>query len=96
VVQRFSVGFRGPLCIASGLSGVPFWRFAGGAMLGALGTMPLQLGAVRALTLLHGPARQICVSMAVRKTCTSYSKSLTRTLLRSRLRRTTVESALRT
>ncbi len=55
VVQRFSVGFRGPLCIASGLSGVPFWRFAGGAMLGALGTMPLQLGAVRALMLLHGP-----------------------------------------
>ena len=46
-VQRFSVGFRGPLCIASGLSGVPFARFAGGAMLGALWTVPLQLGAVR-------------------------------------------------
>lgn len=49
VVQRFSIGFRGPLCIASGLSGVPFARFAGGAMLGACGTIPLQLGAVRAL-----------------------------------------------
>lgn len=47
VVQRFSVGFRGPLCIASGMGGVPFPRFAGGAALGALGTMPLQLGAVR-------------------------------------------------
>ncbi|KAK9842500.1 hypothetical protein WJX81_003116 [Elliptochloris bilobata] len=45
VLQRFSVGFRGPLCIASGLSGVPFAQFAGGAAIGALGTMPLQLGA---------------------------------------------------
>lgn len=42
-IQRFSVGFRGPLCLVCGFTGVPPVRFALGAALGALGTMPLQL-----------------------------------------------------
>ncbi|KAK9906818.1 hypothetical protein WJX75_008490 [Coccomyxa subellipsoidea] len=42
-VQRFSLGFRGPLCLISGFSGVPATRFAAGASIGALGTMPIQL-----------------------------------------------------
>lgn len=42
-IQRFSLGFRGPLCLVCGFTGVPPARFALGAAVGALGTMPLQL-----------------------------------------------------
>ncbi|EIE24378.1 hypothetical protein COCSUDRAFT_83682 [Coccomyxa subellipsoidea C-169] len=42
-VQRFSLGFRGPLCLLSGFTGVPAAQFATGASIGALGTMPIQL-----------------------------------------------------
>ena len=50
-IQRFSVGFRGPLCLVCGFTGVPPVRFALGAALGALGTMPLQLTVVTCLSL---------------------------------------------
>lgn len=42
-IQRFSVGFRGPLCLVCGFTGVPATTFALGAAIGALGTMPIQL-----------------------------------------------------
>ena len=44
LIQRFTVGFRGPLCLVCGFTGVSAAEFLGGAALGALGTMPLQLG----------------------------------------------------
>ena len=44
LIQRFSVGFRGPLCLVCGFAGVSAAEFLGGVALGALGTMPLQLG----------------------------------------------------
>ena len=58
VVQRFSVGFRGPLCLISGFTGVSPPLFATGAAIGALGTMPLQLTVVRGGSLLLG--RHLC------------------------------------
>ena len=51
LVQRFSLGFRGPLCLVCGFTGVSARQFGAGAALGALGTMPLQLFAVRVLGL---------------------------------------------
>ena len=42
-VQRVSVGFRGPLCLAAGLAGVPPLPFTVGVCLGALFTMAVQL-----------------------------------------------------
>ena len=45
-IQRFSVGFRGPLCLVCGFTGVPATTFALGAAIGALGTMPIQLTVV--------------------------------------------------
>ena len=42
-IQRFSLGFRGPLCLVCGFTGVAPSKFALGAALGALGTMPLQI-----------------------------------------------------
>ena len=42
-IQRFSLGFRGPLCLVCGFTGVAPSRFALGAAVGALGTMPLQI-----------------------------------------------------
>eukprot|EP01023_Acetabularia_acetabulum_P058713 TRINITY_DN6973_c0_g1_i3.p2 TRINITY_DN6973_c0_g1~~TRINITY_DN6973_c0_g1_i3.p2 ORF type:complete len:144 (-),score=28.77 TRINITY_DN6973_c0_g1_i3:467-898(-) len=42
-IQRFSVGFRGPLCVAAGLSGVPFPGFVLGAAIGAVVTMTIQI-----------------------------------------------------
>ncbi|CAG9466445.1 unnamed protein product [Pedinophyceae sp. YPF-701] len=49
-VQRFSVGFRGPICLAAGLAGVSGTTFCAGVCLGALGTMAAQfaLGGVLA------------------------------------------------
>eukprot|EP01025_Chloroclados_australasicus_P021339 TRINITY_DN2241_c1_g1_i2.p3 TRINITY_DN2241_c1_g1~~TRINITY_DN2241_c1_g1_i2.p3 ORF type:complete len:196 (+),score=14.23 TRINITY_DN2241_c1_g1_i2:60-647(+) len=49
IIQRFSVGFRGPLCLAAGLSGVPFGGFAVGAAAGAIVTMAIQIFAGRLL-----------------------------------------------
>ena len=62
VVQRFSVGFRGPLCLISGFTGVSPPLFATGAAIGALGTMPIQLTVVGPLPkhVLHGA----CLSLA--------------------------------
>ena len=45
-IQRFSLGFRGPLCLVCGFTGVSPQKFALGAAVGALGTMPLQLTVV--------------------------------------------------
>lgn len=42
-IQRFSLGFRGPLCLVCGFTGVAPSKFALGAAVGALGTMPLQI-----------------------------------------------------
>ena len=44
-VQRFSVGARLPLSFLAGYTGISPWRFAAGACLGALITLPLQLSA---------------------------------------------------
>ncbi len=54
-IQRFSLGFRGPLCLVCGFTGVPPARFALGAAVGALGTMPLQLTVVCHVTMMHWP-----------------------------------------
>ena len=48
-IQRFSLGFRGPLCLVCGFTGVAPSKFAVGAAVGALGTMPLQILVVRPL-----------------------------------------------
>ena len=42
-VQRFTIGFRGPLCLVSGFSGVTLSDFAIGASVGACITMSIQL-----------------------------------------------------
>jgi len=42
-VQRFTIGFRGPLCLVSGFSGVTLSDFAIGASIGACITMSIQL-----------------------------------------------------
>jgi hypothetical protein len=42
-IQRFSLGFRGPLCLVCGFTNVPAPHFLGGVAVGALGTMPIQL-----------------------------------------------------
>lgn len=42
-VQRFSLGFRGPLCLVAGFTGVSAARFGGGVAAGAFGTMALQI-----------------------------------------------------
>ncbi len=54
-IQRFSLGFRGPLCLVCGFTGVPPARFALGAAVGALGTMPLQLTVVCHVVMMHWP-----------------------------------------
>ena len=46
-VQRFSLGFRGPLCLVCGFTGVSPQLFASGVAVGAVGTMALQIAAVR-------------------------------------------------
>lgn len=43
LVQRFSLGFRGPLCLVCGFTGVSGKQFLGGVAFGALLTMPLQI-----------------------------------------------------
>ena len=48
-IQRFSLGFRGPLCLVCGFTGVAPSKFALGAAVGALGTMPLQILVVSSL-----------------------------------------------
>ena len=45
-VQRFTIGFRGPLCLVSGFSGVTLSDFAIGASIGACITMSIQLALV--------------------------------------------------
>ena len=50
-VQRFTIGFRGPLCLASGFGGVRLSDFAIGASVGACITMSLQLTLVSTLLL---------------------------------------------
>ena len=45
-VQRFSLGFRGPLCLVCGFTGVSPHLFASGVAVGAVGTMALQIAAV--------------------------------------------------
>lgn len=42
-VQRFSLGFRGPLCLVAGFSGVSAARFAAGVAAGAVGTLAAQI-----------------------------------------------------
>lgn len=49
-IQRFSLGFRGPLCLVCGFTGVAPSKFALGAAVGALGTMPLQILVVGCLS----------------------------------------------
>ena len=66
-VQRFSLGFRGPLCLVCGFTGVSPQLFASGVAVGTVGTMALQIAAVR----LHScsvmqqtslaPSRMMCV-----------------------------------
>ena len=48
-VQRFTIGFRGPLCLVSGFSGVKLSEFAIGASIGACITMTIQLTLVGGL-----------------------------------------------
>lgn len=48
-VERFSLGFRGPLCIMCGYLGVSTLQFFQGVCAGALLTMPLQLAVGYAL-----------------------------------------------
>jgi len=43
LVQRFSLGFRGPLCLVAGFTGVSSAQFAAGVAIGAVGTMALQI-----------------------------------------------------
>jgi membrane protein DedA with SNARE-associated domain len=43
LVQRFSLGFRGPLCLVAGFLGVNPAVFASGVAAGAFGTMALQI-----------------------------------------------------
>lgn len=43
VASRLTIGFRGPLALVCGLSGIPVLQFARGVALGALITMPCQL-----------------------------------------------------
>ena len=45
-VQRFSLGFRGPLCLVCGFTGISPQLFASGVAVGAVGTMALQIAAV--------------------------------------------------
>ncbi len=45
-MQRFSLGFRGPLCLVAGFLGVNSAVFASGVAAGAFGTMALQICAV--------------------------------------------------
>ena len=47
VVQRFSLGFRGPICLFAGFLGVKPSVFGAGVAVGAFGTMALQITAVR-------------------------------------------------
>ena len=42
-VQRFTIGFRGPLCLVSGFSGVTLADFVIGASIGACITMSIQI-----------------------------------------------------
>eukprot|EP00891_Asterochloris_glomerata_P000230 jgi/Astpho2/230/Aster-02133 len=44
-VQRFSLGFRGPLCLVCGFTGVSPQLFASGVAVGTVGTMALQIAA---------------------------------------------------
>ena len=53
-VQRFTIGFRGPLCLVSGFSGVTLSDFAIGASIGACITMSIQLTLVRYCNCEHG------------------------------------------
>lgn len=48
LVQRFSLGFRGPLCLVAGFLGIRPAVFASGVAAGAFGTMALQITAVGA------------------------------------------------
>lgn len=47
LVQRFSLGFRGPICLFAGFLGVKPSVFGAGVAIGAFGTMALQITAVR-------------------------------------------------
>lgn len=63
-IQRFSLGFRGPLCLVCGFTGVAPSKFALGAAVGALGTMPLQILVVSNL---HSAG--ICSTLALLFAC---------------------------
>lgn len=54
-VQRFAIGFRGPVCLIAGLTGVDVSRFAAGAAAGACITLPLQLAVGHALRSSQAP-----------------------------------------
>ncbi|CAM9458866.1 unnamed protein product, partial [Discosporangium mesarthrocarpum] len=43
VTSRFALGIRGPVALLCGFTGVPLADYGVGVMLGALGTMPIQL-----------------------------------------------------
>jgi hypothetical protein len=47
LIQRFSLGFRGPICLFAGFLGVKPSVFGAGVAVGAFGTMALQITAVR-------------------------------------------------
>lgn len=47
LVQRFSLGFRGPICLFAGFLGVKAEVFGAGVAVGAFSTMALQITAVR-------------------------------------------------
>jgi hypothetical protein len=76
LVQRFSLGFRGPICLFAGFLGVKPLVFGAGVASGAFGTMALQITAVRPLEpwlLMHASLIrviadvqiQLCITMVI-------------------------------
>lgn len=66
LIQRFSLGFRGPLCLVCGFTDVSASQFLAGVALGALGTLPIQLFFVSStlyLQWLEYPLSSLCCSL---------------------------------
>ena len=64
LIERLSLGFRGPLCLVCGFMGVHPGRFFAGVCVGALITMPLQL--LLGYLLRHNPNPYITVRGCLR------------------------------